>query len=130
MPTNPTVIHRLASAFDAHITCKARSNQEWAHKHRDTIETICKGHLPSGSGFDGGTTLDFDKSTSEKLVFRTAFHHMGEHGGYDGWTEHDVIVTPSFVSSVTIRVTGRNQNDIKDYIGEMFHDALLRECEI
>ena len=50
---------------------------------------------------------------------------MTEHGYYDGWTEHDVIVTPSLRSpGFSLRITGRNRRDIKEYIADAFHDAL------
>jgi hypothetical protein len=66
-------------------------------------------------------------STPEKLVFNTAFHHMDEAGGYDGWTEHQVIVTPSLEMGYSIRVTGRDKEEIKEYIAEMFSAALDEE---
>lgn len=79
--------------------------------------------LPSGSGFDSGSTFEIDSSSPDRLVFNTSFHHMNDVGYYDGWTGHNVIVTPSF-DGFNIRVTGKNRNDIKDYIGEVFHDIL------
>jgi hypothetical protein len=87
------------------------------------LEALIRDRMPGGSGFDNGTTLDDDATRTDKLVFRTAFHHMDESGGYDGWTEHTVIVTPAF-GGFDIRVTGRNRNDIKAYIADTFHHAL------
>lgn len=83
--------------------------------------------LPSGSGFDSGTELDWNRSTEDKLVFTTAFHHMNDSGMYDGWTRHNVTVTPSFHHGCNITVSGQNRNDIKDYIAEIFHFALTEE---
>jgi hypothetical protein len=48
---------------------------------------------------------------------------MNGDGYYDGWTDHTVIVTPTF-SGIDITVTGRDKNDIKNYIGEVFYDCL------
>lgn len=79
--------------------------------------------LPRGNGFNSGSEFLPGNSTESRLVFATSFHHMDECGGYDGWTEHNVIVTPRF-GGFDIRVTGRNHNEIKDYIGDIFHDAL------
>ena len=87
------------------------------------VEAYMKAQAPRGSGFDAGTTLDIDASNATKLVFITSFHHMDEHGGYDGWTEHKVVVTPAFYDFDT-RVTGRDRNRIKEYIGEVFHTWL------
>lgn len=80
-----------------------------------------------GSGFDAGSFLDLN-STSKRLIFVTSFHHMDEHGGYDGWTEHKVIVTPLF-QGFDIRVTGRDRDGIKDYIGETFYHWLSSDAD-
>lgn len=96
---------------------------------------LVKEHMPSGSGFDAGTTLDTDLSDASvyrypaRLSFRTSFHHMDEHGGYDGWTEHFVHVTPDWKGIVLV-VTGRDRNQIKEYIAETFHQALMQEVEV
>ena len=81
------------------------------------------GYLPSGSGFDNGTQLDTEKSNPQKLVFKTAFHHLSQHGFYTKWTDHTVTVTPSFYG-INIKVSGRDHNGIKDYIAECFDSAL------
>lgn len=83
-------------------------------------------HAPHGSGFDNGTMLDFDKSGGAKLVFTTAFHHMTEHGYYSGWTEHTVTVTPAF-DGFDLKISGRDRNDIKDYIADVFNTFLLTD---
>jgi hypothetical protein len=79
--------------------------------------------LPSGSGFNSGSEFLPCESRPDRLVFKTAFHHMDENGYYDGWTQHSVIVTPTF-EGFNIRVTGKNKNDIKDFIADCFHAVL------
>jgi len=118
---------QIASSFQARINCEKSNNREWFDRHTETIENIVKEHFPSGSGFDCGTRFEFDKSTPEKLVFFTEFHHMDESGFYDGWTQHEVIVKPVLAFGFTIRVTGKDRNDIKDYIAECFDGALNTE---
>jgi hypothetical protein len=103
--------------------------REWKHKHEDFANQLVEEHLPSGSGFDSGTKLDWDASHAEKLVFTTAFHHMDENGYYDGWTEHTVTVTPSLAHGFHMRISGRNRNDIKEYIGDTFREALDSDVE-
>lgn len=98
--------------------------QEWFHRHEETIDNLVQRHMPSGSGFDSGTALDFDASHADKLVFHTSFHHMNEAGYYDGWTAHKITITPSLSFGFHVRVSGRNRNDIKDYISECFANAL------
>lgn len=93
----------------------------------DQVTAFVKEHFPSGSGFDTGTHLDWDKSTVNKLVFRTEFHQMDGNGAYDGWTQHEIIVKPSFLYDCDIRITGRDRNQIKDYIDEVFTSILSRD---
>ena len=111
---------RIASALVAMENCRASGNLEWELKHEETIHAIVKNELPSGSGFDAGTKIDLERSKPNKLVFAVDFHHMDENGFYDGWTAHEVIITPSLAFGFEIRVTGRDRNDIKDYIAEVF----------
>ncbi len=87
---------------------------------------LVREYMPSGSGFDAGTELVIDVCDASTLVFKTAFHHMDEHGGYDGWSEHKVKVTAEF-GGFDIYVGGRDRNQIKDYIADTFHYALSQE---
>lgn len=113
----------LASKVDARKRC-ADSKNEWLDKLTESIESLVKQHMPHGSGFDSGTTIDLDASHGDKLVFHTSFHHMNDAGYYDGWTEHTVTVTPSLQHKYLIRISGRNRNEIKDLIHESFNVAL------
>lgn len=81
--------------------------------------------LPSGSGFDDGSKIDVDNSRKDKIIITTAFHHMDEHGGYCGWTDHKIIVTPDF-DGINIKVTGNNRNQIKEYIADTFYHCLTK----
>ena len=121
------IYQKLAQLIAAAHRCRESSNPEWFARHVDTAREIVSEHFPSGSGFDSGTELDVSRSTGDKLVFTTAFHHTDEHGSYDGWTNHDVIVRASLQHGFTVRVTGRDRNDIKDYIAEMFAESLDTE---
>ena len=99
------------------------------HTNSDIIkeaEYYVSQYLPSGSGFNGGSRLDTDKTTHEKLVFATSFQHMNDHGYYTRWTEHTVTVTPSFFG-LNIKVSGRNHRDIKEYVAECFEHVLNEE---
>ena len=114
----------MASLVQARLNCITKNNQEWKEKHEERLLELCKEYMPRGSGFDAGTKLDFDKSTGDKLVFNTSFHHMNEQGSYDGWTEHSVTVKASLQFGFELTIGGRDRNDIKDYIGERFQYAL------
>jgi len=123
---NSKLFATFASLVDARLRCEQTNNDEWFHNHTARITELLD-EMPSGSGFDSGTKLDFDASNADRLVFITAFHHMNDGGYYDGWTEHNVIVTPSLIHGFNLKVTGRDRNQIKEYIHEMFANALNEE---
>ncbi len=119
----------LAGSVQARLNCLAdeeRTNEKhaWTVKHTYIIETLVKEFMPSGSGIDSGTKIDLDQSTGEKLVFHFGYHHMDEYGGYDGWTEHKLTVTPSLQFKFNLSISGRNRNDIKEYLHETYSCAL------
>lgn len=117
----------LAAAIEARRNCADMGNQEWLVKWTQRIQEL-EQLLPSGSGIDHGTILDLEQSHAEKLVMRADFHHMNDVGMYDGWTGHVVTVTPSF-RGINLRISGRNRNDIKEYLYETFDYALKQEVE-
>lgn len=82
--------------------------------------------LPSGSGIDYGSVILL-KSTDKRIEIITSFHHLNEVGFYTQWTDHRIIITPSFEEEITIRITGKNYNSIKDYLYDVFYEALLSE---
>jgi hypothetical protein len=119
---------RIASTLCAIENCEKSGNTEWFARHRDAIETLCKAHLPHGSGFDSGCTLQ-DQSTPNRLIFSADFHHMDENGYYAGWGEYRVIVSADLAFGFKIRVTGRDRNMIKDYIADTFHYVMSINVE-
>ncbi len=130
MTTTRKLYTVIASKVAARINCLASDTlTEWEDRHENDVEALVKEHLPSGSGFDAGTTINWDRSTGERLVFNTAFHHMSEHGYYDGWTEHNVTIRPSFVHEMDIAISGKNRNDIKELIADAFLNSLRIEIE-
>lgn len=123
----------LASAIVAYGNCINSNNQEWQDRWKKQIAEIVSHDFPHGSGFDSGTKFDLSNNlrfNGEKLVFTTAFHHMNEGGMYDGWSEHVVIVSPSLAYGFTVKISGRDRNEIKEYIAEMFHAALSADCTV
>lgn len=114
----------LASLCQARQNCVEKNNDEWERRHAARIESLVKSCMPSGSGFDSGTKIDLVLSDGERLVFDTSFHHMNDNGMYDGWTDHRVIVSASLLHGFRLSISGRNRNEIKEYIHEMFEIAL------
>jgi hypothetical protein len=115
-------VKELAGKFHAYLNCVKSNNLEWKEKHQDSIESMLE-NLPHGSGLDAGVKFDWDNSSPEKLIFTTSFHHMDDHGVYDGWTDHKVIVTPSFYFGIRVNITGRDRNEIKEYLADLFRET-------
>jgi hypothetical protein len=112
----------VAQTFNAYNNCIKSGNKEWEDRHANNLEDLVKKYLPRGSGFDNGTKFNWDESKDNKLVFDTAFHHMDENGYYDGWSEHKIIITPDLVNDFNVKITGKNRNNIKEYINSCFSD--------
>jgi len=124
------IVQRLASIQH----CRNNGNKEWEEKHTAKLADLCQRFLPHGSGIDMTYPdslhgLYIEKTSSVRIVIALAYHHMNEHGYYDGWTDHTIIATPRF-DGIDVRVTGSNRNDIKDYLGELYHMALNQKIEI
>lgn len=96
------------------------------HKATCDLEALEK-FLPSGSGFDSGTTIY--GSNRNRIVLRTGFHHMDEHGSYCGWSYHSVIITPSLINGIDIHITGKDVRDIKDYMYSVMETTLNHEMK-
>jgi hypothetical protein len=118
----------LAGLLAAANNCEKSGNAEWKAKHTDRLNALVREHMPSGSGFDAGTKLDFSASNPNSLVFTTEFHHMNEHGGYCEWSSHRICVQPSLQFGFVLTVSGRNVRGIKDYIHDAF--AIAIEAEV
>ena len=81
--------------------------------------------LPIGNGIDKGCVISL-KSTKKRIVIDTAYWHEL----LQEWTEHQIVVTPSFEGEINIRVTGKNVDNIKEYLNEVFREALMKEYEV
>lgn len=123
------VISQLATAFAAWHRAEHIGIPFVGEKHAEMIHFIEKELLPSGSGFDMGCRLDFEESTPNRIVVQTDFHHMNGAGFYTGWTDHKVVITPSLAFGFEVKVTGQNRNLIKDYIADVFIQALMHEFD-
>lgn len=107
----------FAKSFSSFLQVK----EGYKDVHEEAIEGYCE-LLPSGSGIDSGVKFNWGKSKPEKLIFDFAYHHMND-GQYDGWTEHSVIITPSLPNKFNLKITGRDRDDIKEYLYDVFNDV-------
>jgi hypothetical protein len=119
----------IASKINAIGNCIKSGNEEWRAKHEEAIDEIMK-TAPSGSGVDSGISFLPEESSEDKLVFSFGFHHLNENGYYDGWTEHKAIVKPSLMFGYTLTITGRNRNDIKEYLHQTVSMWLEEEIDL
>lgn len=103
--------------------CAKNGNEEWQQVWEEALAQ-CEELLPSGSGFDAGTKIEY--ASADKIVLRTSYHHMDD-GSYDGWTEHTVTVFPNLAYGFGLRVSGSDKNGVKEYIADVFYDALCSE---
>ena len=117
----------ISSALAAIKNCVIHKIETWLNKHEIRLDDLMT-DAPSGGGIDSGTELA-ESSTSERLVFELGFHHMDLHGYYTEWTKHTVIVKGSLLFGTDLRITGRDKDDIKDYLGEVYHLWLDEEVE-
>jgi len=101
-------------------------HQSWLDPAEERLKNLVD-ELPSGSGIDTGTKIVLDECTKDKLVFEFGFHHMNDGGMYDGWTEHKLVVTPCF-SGINLKITGRDRNQIKEYLYDTYSYALSVEA--
>ena len=122
MRTQPLYQH-IASTLQARRNCEVSNNKEWYDKHSEALKAM-EDELPSGSGIDCGTKIDLDRSTPNKIVLTMEYHHMNDVGMYNGWTAHDIIITPSLQNEFDMRITGRDRNYIKECLYETYHEAL------
>jgi len=54
---------------------------------------------------------------------------MDENGYYDGWTEHQAIITPSLSWSFNLKITGKDKRGIKEYLRDLFEQVMSEEWE-
>tara|TARA_R100001086_G_C11696865_1_gene220200 strand:+ start:209 stop:595 length:387 start_codon:yes stop_codon:yes gene_type:complete len=116
----------LARILDAKRSCIESGNQVWEDTWDKRIDEYMDS-APSGSGWDEGTKLG--EWNGRTIVFFGSFHHMDEGGGYDGWTEHIIRAKPSLAYGFDLSVSGKNRNQIKDYLAEMFSIWLDEEVD-
>lgn len=81
------------------------------------IRRLMEYYMPNGSGFDNGVSLV--SLTPDKVVFFAPYHHMNEHGMYDGWVTYIVTVKSTFTGpDVTVSVKGYD-NTARKYADDL-----------
>ena len=91
----------------ANVTRWIPLTDEFKIEKMDKLDELSK-LLPSGSGIDSGCAIDEEKSTKNKIVIHSSFHHLDNNGFYCGWSNFDVIVTPDLLHDFNLKIVGRN----------------------
>lgn len=123
MQNSTLLYHRISNNLAARENCRISRNDGGLEKWGEILKTLV-GFLPSGSGINDGIRLDQTMSTPEKLVFRFSFHHINDNGFYDGWEDYAITVKPSLQFGIDIQISGKDRNNIKDYLHGIFEPAL------
>jgi len=126
----------IAGRVIAIENCIRSGNTEWKEKHEETLDKVI-GFLPSGSGLDAYTKVDFEMPKIDKIVLDSSFHVMDENGYYDGWIDFKVVIRPSMLNDFNIDIIGKFTNrkncikkdcsDIKEYLQDIFSESLNQE---
>jgi len=104
-------------------------NENWEDNREKLLRYIEKNLLPSGSGINTGTKITRDQFKQGAFQLYLEFHHMNESGYYDGWTNHTIMVKPDLQFDFTMHIGGRDRNQIKDYLGDVYDNCLREEVD-
>jgi hypothetical protein len=128
MENKTTLIRAIVQTID----WKNRAEGEWHDRACWRLDRLVD-MLPHGSGIDSTSEIidyKMDKNGNCTMVsFRSDYHHMNADGYYDGWTQHTVKVYPDW-AGVRLNITGRNRNDIKDYLHATWDYALSQDIDM
>lgn len=122
-----TLIEAIATAIGARHRCAEINNMEWFDRWTQRLSAYAAA-LPSGSGIDNGTKIDVDRSTANRILLTLSYHHLNDNGFYDGWTDHTITVRPAFIGRFTLTISGRDRNETKDYLAEVYAYALSEKA--
>lgn len=117
------LVELIAIAAASGERCRVNGNP-YAANHDATLDAIEADFLPSGSGIDNGTKIARDASDGARVTLLCSYHHMNENGMYCGWSDYRITARPDFEVGVALTITGRNVNDIKSYLADVFGTCL------
>lgn len=135
--TTKTLAESIATAVTARSNCYRSGNHEWFRRHTETLETLAE-RLPSGSGIDSGTKINYAGCSDSCISLLVSYHNMDESGGYCDWTSFELTAVATFagVSIYSVRymgVSSRTEDEIErdkqtaDYLADVYQFALTEE---
>jgi hypothetical protein len=101
---------------------RVASQKNWAKRTKELA--LLKEYLPNGNGSrrQQGLSVILLESTEKRIVIDTTYWHETGQG-----TVHQIIIKPSFEGEIATRVTGKNVNNVKEYLQDTFREALMSE---
>lgn len=129
-----TIAQEIGKEVEAMENCTKRGKTDCIDDHQEKIEKIIKEFLPSGSGIDYGTTIDYKRTTQNRIVLTSAYHVMDENGYYAGIIDYRVIITASLAWGFDLNIVGnfasnKDAYGIKDYLFDLYIYKLSEEYE-
>lgn len=118
----------MAGTIGARQNCIDSGSDNWRDRHEDTLEELAE-LLPSGSDADAGNSIDYAKSSNEKIVINSAFHCTDDAGCYTGWVKYRVVITASLQFDFNVSIRGnfsanKNAEGLADYLHDVYDYAL------
>lgn len=126
-----TIAQELAIKIMARSNCIKNDNQNWIDRHEKAIDNLIN-RLPSGSGIDFGTTVNYSKTNTDKVVLISAYHVMDDNGFYAGIVDYRIIITPSLQFGFNVNIIGNFSSNgdaygVKEYLLDIYDFALREE---
>jgi hypothetical protein len=129
----------LAAAVSARQNCIESGNHLWHRQWNKRVRQMLK-LLPHGSGFNVHPSIMFRQwRDGGRLVICASYQHMDDHGGYIGWSSHDIEIVPDLVFNFDLSVVLIEDNTgveagtddmFLDYLCETYGEHLSRVYDV
>ena len=110
-----TLIEEIANCVDACVYLEAQERYSSLHSSPWYSLDYWERRLPRDAGLR--SCIDRWCGGSDRVVIYVRFRHC------EGWTEHKLVITPSF-GGLNIYVDGSDLNNVKNYLIELFSEVL------
>jgi hypothetical protein len=118
-----TLLQKIASSLRAYKNCLESDNKEWEIRHMESIDGYID-QLPHGSGIDGQTSINLEKSDGKQtIILESEYHYMDQYGGYAGWFYFQLEITANLdgYPDYDFCITRNDTDETLSYL----HDMLL-----
>lgn len=106
----------LANLVTIYSICKDRDIDEMDKCHRSISTMIAT--LRGSRGIINSILFNLENSSPDMLLFSVFICWPGEQN----MIEHTVKIRPSFTEGFLLTISGRNRNEVKTYLVDIFHE--------